>query len=60
MTTQASSQELLPLFITPDLQEWIPDLRPHPDGIRVVRGILLGVALCMPVWVLVCWAVAVH
>jgi hypothetical protein len=41
-------------------QEWIPGLVPRPDGILFARGILLGIALCLPVWVWVCWTVTVH
>jgi hypothetical protein len=43
-----------------DAHEWIPDLTPRPDGIRFARGILMGIALCLPVWALVCWTVASH
>jgi hypothetical protein len=60
MTTQAGHEELLPFILTSDVQEWIPDLRPRPDGIRFARGILLVFALCLPVWALVYWAVANH
>jgi hypothetical protein len=63
MSTHASHEDSLGINLLPimaDKQEWIPDLLPRPDGIRFARGILLGVALCLPVWVLVCWAVAVH
>ncbi len=44
----------------PDKQEWIPDLLPRPDGIRFVRGALLAIALCLPIWVLAWWTVASH
>jgi len=50
----------LPLRLISDVQEWIPDLLPRPDGIRFARGILLGIALCLPVWALVCWAVIIR
>jgi hypothetical protein len=64
MTTHASREDsleihlLLPLM--PDKQEWIPDLLPRPDGIRFVRGALLAIALCLPIWVLAWWTVASH
>ena len=62
MTVQASRGESLrsslPLCLMSDAQEWIPELLPRPDGVRFVRGILLGAALCLPVWALVWWAVA--
>jgi hypothetical protein len=60
MNTQARSQELLPLFLPSDEQESIPDLVPRPDGIRFARGILLGIALCLPIWMLGWWAVGRH
>jgi hypothetical protein len=64
MTLQASREDSfkspLPLRCVSNAHEWIPELLPRPDGIRFARGILLGIALCLPVWVLVCWAVAVH
>ena len=40
--------------------EWTPDLVPRPDGISFCRGILIGVALSLPFWVLVWRAVAGH
>lgn len=48
MTRQARREGALPLFLISDEQEWIPDLRPRPDGVRFVRGILLGIALSCP------------
>jgi hypothetical protein len=58
MTTQAGHEELLPLILTSHVQEWIPDLLPRPDGIRFVRGALLAIALCLPIWVLGWWVLA--
>ena len=60
MTIQAHSQELLPLLLVSDEQEWIPDLVPRPDGIRFARGILFGIVLCLPIWVLAWWIFAGH
>ena len=64
MTVQArrgdSMRSPLPLRLISDVQEWIPDLLPRPDGIRFARGILLGIALCLPVWALVGWTFFVH
>ena len=50
----------LPFRIMSDAPEWIPDLSPRPDGIRFARGILLGIALCLPVWILIYWAASIH
>lgn len=50
MTTQTRSQCSLS-------QEWIVDLLPRPDGVRFVRGALLGIILCLPIWLFVWWAV---
>jgi hypothetical protein len=64
MTLQASRGDSLrsplPLRLVPDAEEWIPDLMPRRDGIHFARGILLGMALCLPVWALVFWAVVIH
>jgi hypothetical protein len=63
MTTYASCEDSLGIHLLPvmsDEQEWIPDLLPRPDGIRFVRGALIGIALCLPIWVLGWWAVASH
>jgi hypothetical protein len=64
MSTQARSEDslrlLLPLSLMSDEQEWISDLLPRRDGIHFVRGALLGFALCVPIWVLVLWALASH
>ena len=64
MTVQASRGDSfrspLPLRLVSDARKWIPDLQPRPDGIRLARGILLGIAICLPVWALVCWAVVFH
>lgn len=43
---------------TSEGKEWIPDLVPRPDGIRFSRGVLLGIVLCIPVWLFVWWLVA--
>jgi hypothetical protein len=48
MTTHASREDSLGIHLLPtmaDEQEWIPDLLPRLDGIRFVRGILLGIAV---------------
>jgi hypothetical protein len=62
MNVQASRDDSLrpplPLACISNALEWIPDLTPRTDGIRFARGILLGIALCLPVWAFVCWAVA--
>ena len=64
MIVQASRRDSmrspLPLRLMLDAQEWTPDLLPRPDGIRFARGIVLGIALCLPVWALVCWAVVIR
>ena len=60
MTTRASREELPPLFLISDEQESIPGLVPRPDGIRFARGILLSIALCMPIWVLGWWFSVSH
>jgi len=57
---EGSSTSPLPLRLMSNVQEWIPDLLPRPDGIRFVRGVLLGIVLCLPIWALVCWAVVIH
>lgn len=63
MTTQASRENtletLLPLFLTSDEQERISDLRPRSDGVKFLRGILFGTALCAPIWALI-WRVFAH
>jgi hypothetical protein len=33
---------------------------PPREGIRFVRGSLWGIALCLPVWMWILWAVAGH
>ena len=62
MTVQASRGDSLrsplPVRLRSNVQELIPDLTPRTDGIRFARGILLGIALCLPVWAFVCRAVA--
>ena len=64
MTVQASREDSLksplPLPCVSNAHEWIPELLPRPDGIRFARGILLGIALCLPVWALICRAVVIH
>lgn len=54
---ESSFGSTLPLSLIPQGQEWIPDLVPRPDGIRCSRGVLLGVALSLPFWLRVWWAV---
>lgn len=64
MSIQARSEDslrpLLPLSLMLDEQDWISDLLPRQDGIHFVQGALLGFALCMPIWMLVLWALASH
>jgi hypothetical protein len=52
MISEAPHGKPLPPFAELDDQEWIPDLLPRPDGIRFARGMLLGIILCLPVWLL--------
>lgn len=63
MTTQASREDslgaLLPLFLTSDDQECVFDSRPRPDGVKFIRGILLGVVLCVPIWSVI-WLLLTH
>jgi len=57
MTTQASREDtleaILPLFLASDDQEYISDLRPRLHGAKFIRGVVLGIALSAPFWVLV-------
>jgi hypothetical protein len=41
-----------------DEQEWFSGLLPRPEGIRFARGMLFGITLCLPIWVLILGAVA--
>jgi hypothetical protein len=51
---------VLPHSLTADLpQRDCGPLLPC-DGIPAARGVLLSVALCLPLWVWVCWALARH
>jgi hypothetical protein len=62
MTIQISREglrgALLPLFIASDCQECIVDLQPRSDGVKFIRGILMGIILCVPIWLLIWWALA--
>ena len=51
---------VLPLALMLGDQEGVSDLRPREDGICFVRGVLLGIAFCLPIWVLGWWATASH
>lgn len=55
---EGSRGALLPLFITADSQECITDLQPRSDGVKFIRGILVGITLCVPIWLLIWWAIA--
>ena len=64
MTTQArcetSLRLVLPISQLSDQRKRVSDPLPLCGEIRFFRGALLAVALCLPVWVLVFWAVVSH
>lgn len=61
MTMHTSQEEslgaLLPLFLTSGDQECTFDLRPRTDGVKFIRGILIAIALCLPIWMLIFWLI---
>ncbi len=56
--SEGSFGSSLPFLVISEERERIPDVLSRPDRIRFARGILLGVVLCVPIWVFVWWAVA--
>lgn len=60
MNTPAFREEFRPTFLLSEEYEWMPDLLPRPDGICFTRGIVLGIAVCLPVWALAWWVVSSH
>ena len=64
MTTDARREDFLSVVLPlePMLgdQKGISDLRPREDGICFARGGILGIAFCLPIWVLGWWAAASH
>ena len=64
MTTDARREDFLSVVLPLELmlgdQKGISDPRPREDRIRFARGVLLGIAFCVPIWVLGWWATASH
>jgi hypothetical protein len=57
MSSEAFREELLSTLQSSEQFEWMPDLLPRPDGIRFAQGILLGIVLSWPAWLLTWWVI---